>query len=138
MTQKPDDARLTSRMDAGCLVIGLAGRWVTQAVAVQDTVLTRLSANGAKRARIDMSGVEELDTAGAWLVHRTRKDLSSQGLEVELSGGPAAYRDLVTAYSNPEFRDAVLKTLQGLAESARLRQTLELEKPVMKRYREII
>ncbi len=59
----------------------------------------------------------------------------------DLQGDPelaAAYRDLVTAYANPEFRDAVLKTLQGLAESARSSQTLELEKPVMKRYREII
>ncbi len=102
MTQKPGDARLTSRMESGCLVIGLAGRWITQAVAGQDVALTRLTANGAKRARIDMSDVEELDTAGAWLVHRTRKDLLSQGLEVELSGGPAAYRDLVATVRDHE------------------------------------
>jgi phospholipid/cholesterol/gamma-HCH transport system permease protein len=90
-----EQARLTSRRDADCLVLGFAGSWTTRAVAKQDTALARLAPDGAREARIDLDGVEELDTAGAWLVLRTARALSAQGLQVEMVGGREAHRGLI-------------------------------------------
>ena len=88
-------ARLARRQDADCLVLELAGPWTTMTVAPQDVALDGLAPNGARRARIDLSGVEAFDTAGALLVHRTTKQLAARGLEVELSGGRETQRDLI-------------------------------------------
>ncbi len=95
VAQDREQARLTSHRDEDCLVLGLAGCWTTQAVAGQDAALAGLAPDGARRARIDLAGVEALDTAGAWLVLRTARALSAQGLEVELVGGRPAHRGLI-------------------------------------------
>ncbi len=95
MARNREKARLTRKRDDDCLVLDLAGHWTTRAVAAQDRVLSKLSLKGAKRVRIDLDGVEALDTAGAWLVHRTARTLSGQGLKVELSGGRTVHRDLI-------------------------------------------
>lgn len=50
-----------------------------------------------------------------------RESLDADRIATELQSYPdlaAAYRDLVTAFSQPEYREAVIKTLRALAESA--------------------
>jgi len=89
------EARFGRHRDADCLVLEFAGPWTTLTVAPQDAVLESLAPNGARRVRIDLTGVEAFDTAGALLVHRTVKQLSARGLEVDLSGGLKAHRDLI-------------------------------------------
>jgi phospholipid/cholesterol/gamma-HCH transport system permease protein len=88
-------ARLDRRKDADCLVLEFAGPWTTMTVAAQDRALDSLAPNGARRVRIDLSGIEAFDTTGALLVHRTVKQLSDRGLTVDLSGGLAAHRRLI-------------------------------------------
>lgn len=113
-------ARLDRRRDADCLVLELAGPWTTMTVAPQDSALDSLSPDGARRARIDLTGIEALDTAGALLVHRTVKQLSARGVEVVLSGGLKAYRDLVETVRShdvpcpppPPARGAVVTLLE--------------------------
>ncbi len=87
--------QLSRRQEADCLVLGLSGSWTTMEVASQDAALEAVAPNGAKRVRIDLAHVEELDTAGAWLVYRTLKSLAGRGVKVELSGGQRSYRDLI-------------------------------------------
>jgi len=89
------EARLGRRRDADCLVLEFAGPWTTLTVARQDQALESLAPNGARRVRIDLTALEAFDTAGALLVHRTVKQLSARGLEVDLSGGLQAHRDLI-------------------------------------------
>ena len=88
-------ARLGRHRDADCLVLELAGSWTTMTVAPQDGALDSLAPDGARRVRIDLAGIEAFDTTGALLVHRTVKQLSARGLEVVLSGGVKAHRDLI-------------------------------------------
>jgi phospholipid/cholesterol/gamma-HCH transport system permease protein len=88
-------ARLERRQDGDCLVLAFAGPWTTMTVAAQDPALAALAPGGARRARFDLSGLEAFDTTGALLVHRTAEQLSASGLEVDLSGGSTAYRNLI-------------------------------------------
>ncbi|HEX9767907.1 MAG TPA: MlaE family lipid ABC transporter permease subunit [Kiloniellales bacterium] len=88
-------ARLGRHREADCLVLELAGPWTTMTVAPQDGALDSLAPDGARRVRIDLAGIEAFDTTGALLVHRTVKQLSARGLEVVLSGGVKAHRDLI-------------------------------------------
>lgn len=88
-------ARLDRHQEADGLVLELAGPWTTMTVAAQDVSLDTLAPNGVRQVRIDLTGIEAFDTAGALLVHRTVKQLSARGLDVNLSGGPKTYRDLI-------------------------------------------
>jgi len=45
--------------------------------------------------RFDLSGLEALDTAGAWLVHRTVKRLQAEGVAVQLTGGNESQYGLI-------------------------------------------
>ncbi len=89
------EARLERHQEADCLVLALTGPWTTLTVAAQDRALASLAPNGARRVRIDLTGLEAFDTAGALLVHRTVKQLAAGGLDGDLSGGLAAQRALI-------------------------------------------
>ena len=68
----------------GCWTIGDAERLDKELMVIHDRAATKII--------FKLSGLERLDTAGAWLIHRTRKNLETGGAEVILDG------------INPEFR----------------------------------
>lgn len=45
---------------------------------------------------VDLSGVERIDTAGAWLIHRLKQDWESSGVEVNLLGASKDADRLIT------------------------------------------
>lgn len=74
------------------LVMAVAGNWtVADAERLDGELSHALDArSGARRVTIDLSGIERFDTAGAWLIHRTARDLVNQGVEVVYTGvGPS-------------------------------------------------
>ncbi len=75
----------TSREGAG-LVLAVGGRWQLAASAALDADLSRLDLSGVRQARLDLSGLEALDTAGAWLIYRTQRRLEQGGAAVEIAG----------------------------------------------------
>ncbi len=87
--------RLDARLDGACLVVALSGHWTTQAIAGEDEALAALEPNGARQARIELGGIDALDTTGAWLVYRTAREFRRRGLEVDLSGGNDEQRGLI-------------------------------------------
>lgn len=91
----PTEARLEVTQQASSLTLRLSGAWVTASVAIQDTALSQLDPGNASEAVLDLSGVERFDTAGAWLVDRTRHQLERLGLAVTLEGVSAARRPLL-------------------------------------------
>jgi len=93
------EARLTSRRDDDCLIVGFVGAWTTRSLDDQEDALAALSPAGAGRARLDLSATSELDTAGAWLVHRTARDLEAMGLTVELEGARDTHLGLIRTVS---------------------------------------
>jgi phospholipid/cholesterol/gamma-HCH transport system permease protein len=84
----------TGRAD-GALAVEIGGDWRTATVAHLAPLLDHVEARDAARVRLDLSGVEHLDTAGAWVVHRAMRDLGARGLSVELVGASEDARALI-------------------------------------------
>ena len=71
---------------AGSAVLALDGSWIARrarlAEAAVSTALRELGATA--RVTLDLEGVDRIDTAGAWLVERTRRGLVDAGAHVDL------------------------------------------------------
>jgi len=68
----------TSR-EADRLVVVAGGSWVVATAAELDRRLRQLEPTGAASVVIDLTAVNALDTAGAWLVLRTQRRLTAGG-----------------------------------------------------------
>lgn len=66
--------------------VRLAGSWTMAAAAELDGQLRRLRLPKARRATLDLSGIEHMDTAGAWLIRQAAKTLSEGGVTVAFAG----------------------------------------------------
>ncbi len=89
LLRHPRDGWIETRRDGATWVLAAGGRWTTGAVAALDARLRAIEPGEAESVRVDLGGLEALDTAGAWLVHRTMRELEARGLAVELTGGRA-------------------------------------------------
>ena len=82
-----DEPSLTAERSGGDVDCRLEGDWTTAGIAAVDKELRALENDrGMTRVRLDLSGVGRMDTAGAWVVHRTLKTLEANGVPVEISG----------------------------------------------------
>lgn len=88
-------AGLAVRREGDGLTLAFSGDWTTGNLAARERELAALDPAGLTRARLDLGAVERLDTAGAWLVWRTRARLGRQGLEVALVGSTPARDALI-------------------------------------------
>ncbi|MEZ5811437.1 MAG: MlaE family lipid ABC transporter permease subunit [Rhizobiaceae bacterium] len=71
----------------GTLAIALDGIWTTRTVALVDGQMRALEARSeATRVELDVSGIEKMDTAGAWLVQRLATALRGGGAQVTYLG----------------------------------------------------
>ena len=66
--------------------VSLAGAWTIAAAADLDDQLRHLRLPKARRATLDLSGIEHMDTAGAWLIRQATKTLSEGGVTVAIAG----------------------------------------------------
>jgi phospholipid/cholesterol/gamma-HCH transport system permease protein len=87
------DLRLERRPDL--LRLLPTGEWNIGQVPRLDVMLHGLQTERAREAEIDASGVSELDTAGAWLLLRTKNELERAGLRVRGVQVPQRYLPLV-------------------------------------------
>jgi phospholipid/cholesterol/gamma-HCH transport system permease protein len=62
------------------------GHWTLQGIAGLEPQLATISPSDAETLVIDVSGITVLDTAGAWLLHRTLRACEQQGTTVQLRG----------------------------------------------------
>jgi phospholipid/cholesterol/gamma-HCH transport system permease protein len=76
------------------LVLSVGGNWVIPTLADLDRRLRALSPGPVRKARFDLKALGRLDTAGAWVLHRTRRDLSVQGVVVEIDGATPAHETM--------------------------------------------
>jgi len=67
--------------------LALAGGWTVETGRAAELRAEDLvgAASGAKRATIDLGGVEHLDTAGAWIIDRAQAQLTASGAAVVYS-----------------------------------------------------
>ena len=90
-----ETARFAVDTDGPTWRLNLAGRWLTEHVAPVDASLRGTAPAPGKTAQVDLSGVEAMDTAGAWLVNRCVREWRQAGYATEVTGGTPAIRQLV-------------------------------------------
>jgi phospholipid/cholesterol/gamma-HCH transport system permease protein len=89
------------------LTIEAGGAWTLPALVRLDAaarVLLTPAHSGDGQARINLEGLEALDTAGAWLLHRLERDLERLGWQVELEGLRDSHTALLTEIRRVEPR----------------------------------
>lgn len=91
-------ARLDVATGNGGVLIAATGPWTVRNFGPIHKAVTGLSFPRRKRpqaAQIDLNGLTELDTAGAWLLNHLHKRLAEQGIGVFVSGGTPAQLGLL-------------------------------------------
>ncbi len=92
---RPTGARFEVLTDGPTWRMALTGRWKTEFLGPVDGLLRDIQPNGQRAATIDLSRVEAMDTAGAWLVYRCLRRWRTDGLSADVTGGSAAFRNLI-------------------------------------------
>lgn len=84
-------------MEAGSATLELDGSWIARrARLAENAVLEALAQLGSVRnVTLDLRGVDRIDTAGAWLVERTRRTLTDAGADVALTADKDKQRILI-------------------------------------------
>nr|WP_245513073.1 MlaE family lipid ABC transporter permease subunit [Enterovirga rhinocerotis] len=89
----------------------LSGRWtVEHAGAVERTMAALTNSVGdAGRVLLDLSGIDRLDTLGAWVLDRTRHELGERGLAADFVGARAEHNILLNEVAYRGFQGAPVK-----------------------------
>jgi phospholipid/cholesterol/gamma-HCH transport system permease protein len=81
-----DDVWIKQTPKPDALIISVGGQWVVARTAGLFAHLQEISAEVDKPVIIDITDIEVLDTAGAWLIYRTAKQLRGNGVDVQITG----------------------------------------------------
>jgi len=93
-------ATLVETEEAGSFVLAAAGDWLVATASELDRRIRAIQMPSGKRVTLDLTRIERLDTAGAWLLLRTENALKSRGNAVvirDLSAHLAPLFDQVRA-----------------------------------------
>ena len=82
-------------IEDGVLSVSCLGYWNTHTVYLIDDELRKLEHAECKKAVLDASGLETLDTAGAWVLERLYVKLKERNIEVELTGTKQSWHSLL-------------------------------------------
>src|SRR5579862_6191605 len=79
---------ITSEETADGVRLALAGGWTIDAGSQLERRAAALmaAADGAHAASIDLSLIERMDTAGAWIIDRSRRSLAERGVAARFIG----------------------------------------------------
>jgi phospholipid/cholesterol/gamma-HCH transport system permease protein len=93
----PDETLADLRIERRQNILRLipTGEWNVGQSPRLDLVTRAVRPDGARQADIDGSGVTELDSAGAWLLLRTKRELEQAGVQVRSFVLPQHYMPLV-------------------------------------------
>jgi len=80
----PATATLVESEEPGSLILTATGEWLVETAADLDRRLRGIEAPKGRRVLLDLTGIDRLDTAGAWLLLRTEHDLAAHGNAVEM------------------------------------------------------
>jgi phospholipid/cholesterol/gamma-HCH transport system permease protein len=88
---------LTSELKGERLELAAAGSWTAPHAGELEKLVDSVAgeASKAKNVSIDMKGVREFDTFGAWLLERLTRQWTSSGRETAIVGMPEHDRDLL-------------------------------------------
>jgi phospholipid/cholesterol/gamma-HCH transport system permease protein len=94
---KPDESLADLRVERRQNVLRLVptGEWNVGQSSRLDQLVHAVRPDGAREAEIDGSGITELDSAGAWLLLREKRDLEQSGVRVRGFSLPERYAPLL-------------------------------------------
>lgn len=75
----------------------LGGDWVTTEIALVDSALRAINLAGATKVQFDCGGLKRLDSAGAWLLLRTKRAFERAGAKSVSFSIPEKYAPLLDA-----------------------------------------
>src|SRR6267154_48676 len=81
----PPSATFLASADSEALVFRAEGDWLLATAAELDRRLRALDLPNGRQVTLDLAGIGRLDTAGAWLLKRTDKELAARGNAVALA-----------------------------------------------------
>ncbi|MGH6720325.1 MAG: STAS domain-containing protein, partial [Alphaproteobacteria bacterium] len=79
-------AELTARETAAGTTLVASGPWCLETATELDARLRALAPPKRGPVTIDLAGIERLDSAGAWLLHRTRSAIVAAGTAAAFAG----------------------------------------------------
>lgn len=86
-SKDPSLPQVSVRDEDGVEVCVLSGQWTTRTIGHVDAEMRKLASSASnKPLQIDVSGVERMDTAGAWLVERLVDARKAQGASTKITG----------------------------------------------------
>jgi phospholipid/cholesterol/gamma-HCH transport system permease protein len=97
--------RVDIRRAGGRLVLAASGDWRTRRLEPIERQLQRLKLGQERSALLDLGGIEQLDTAGSWLLERTKRALETAGYQVEVTGLAAEHERLLQTVIEHEKRE---------------------------------
>ena len=86
---------LVASEESGSLVLAATGEWLVATAADLDRRLSGIEVPKGRRVLLDLTGIDRLDTAGAWLLLRTEHDLTARGNIVEMRNLRASFEPLI-------------------------------------------
>lgn len=115
-------AKLEIEMDTAAepasVNVRCAGTWTVRGIAPVEQRLAALASADIGKCVIDISAVTALDTAGAWLLHRTIRALEQRGAMVRTSGLRAEFKTLLELIAaRAEMAEPVTPVKVGFLES---------------------
>jgi phospholipid/cholesterol/gamma-HCH transport system permease protein len=102
---REDDAWCRAAQQGSVWTFEAGGRWTLAAAPALEHSLALLNPGGAtKKARLDLTKLETLDTAGAWLLYRVQHRLESHDIAVEIAGAAPQHAALLERMAPRERR----------------------------------
>jgi phospholipid/cholesterol/gamma-HCH transport system permease protein len=116
--ESPATLALEKRGASARLVV--AGDWTVPEAPRLDDELNKLDFSGVRDVQIDAAGLEHLDSAGAWLLLRTKQQVESGGGKVSGFSYPEQYKSLLETmerdHTSPPVTHPPHTGLRGLLE----------------------
>ncbi len=89
------------------LLLSAGGSWVISTLSDLDRRLRALAPGSVRRARIDMGAIDDLDTAGAWVLFRTQRRLRDLGIDTEFADVRPSHRIILERIARGDTEAAV-------------------------------
>ncbi len=92
-----DEAQLETWEESGRQVLAPVGRWAVGSLAIVEREIRRHADAARGPIVIDLSRIRTLDTAGAWTIYRTARNLNAAGISVDVIGASEEQTALIDA-----------------------------------------
>jgi phospholipid/cholesterol/gamma-HCH transport system permease protein len=99
----PATATLVESKEPGSLILAATGEWLVETAADLDRRLRGIEAPKGGRVLLDLTGIDRLDTTGAWLLLRTEHDLTERGNAVEMRNLRPSFEPLIDQVRSAGF-----------------------------------